>query len=323
MAVLANDALGNFVACTPLLQMIRAQWRPSCLDFFGGERTQELECASDLIDARGSLFGLDVRRAARGLLERAPYDVVVNLEGGALARAFVGVASGESSWVVGPALNAEGRGELAAQEDGRGRLLLDSDWTAADLVERYPFLESGFIGEIWARLAYLEGPLPAYEVACEPAGRAVPPVLVSAAASLSEKLWPTEKWREVLGLLRSRGLLVGLLGAKPRDQARYWTGGCTEESWVQDGLVEDLRGVFRLPQVVGALREARLLVSLDNGVLHLAAAAGTPTVGLFRHGIHRLWAPPVRQLTVLTPGEGRAVEEIPVEAVWEAASRAL
>jgi ADP-heptose:LPS heptosyltransferase len=65
------------------------------------------------------------------------------------------------------------------------------------------------------------------------------------------------------------------------------------------------------------------VITIDNGILHLAAATGTPTVGLFRHGIHRLWAPPFANLTVLTPGEKKAVAEIPVQVVQEAIFHAL
>ncbi len=65
------------------------------------------------------------------------------------------------------------------------------------------------------------------------------------------------------------------------------------------------------------------MLTIDNGILHLAVASGTPTVGLFRHGIHRLWAPPSPSLTVLTPGEGQNVAGIAVQTVQEALERAL
>jgi len=80
---------------------------------------------------------------------------------------------------------------------------------------------------------------------------------------------------------------------------------------------------MRLPAVAGALARAKAVLTLDNGILHMAAAAGAPTVGLFRHGIHRLWAPPVAGLTVLTAGEGKPVSEIQPERVIEAVRLAL
>ena len=81
---------------------------------------------------------------------------------------------------------------------------------------------------------------------------------------------------------------------------------------------EDMRGVLTLPQVAGALANAKSVVSLDNGILHLACSTETPTVGLYRNGIHRLWAPPSPSLKVIEPGEGATVDSISLKAVIEA-----
>ena len=148
-------------------------------------------------------------------------------------------------------------------------------------------------------------------------------VLISTAASLPEKLWPLNHWAEATNRISKMGLKVGLLGAKPSDQARYWTGESDETKLLTFGSVMDLRGKYTLPQVVGALKNAKAVLTLDNGILHLAVAAQTPTVGLYRYGIHRLWAPPSDRLTILTPGEGNPVSVISVDRVIEALERAL
>jgi ADP-heptose:LPS heptosyltransferase len=66
------------------------------------------------------------------------------------------------------------------------------------------------------------------------------------------------------------------------------------------------------------LGAAKAVLTLDNGILHLAAATTTPTVGLYRYGIHRLWAPPAPNLTVLTSGDGRRVADIEPDVVVRA-----
>lgn len=71
-----------------------------------------------------------------------------------------------------------------------------------------------------------------------------------------------------------------------------------------------------LPQVVGAIEGARLVVSIDNGIVHLACATDTPVVGLYRHGIHRLWAPPSANVRIVEPGSGGRVEQIPPALIW-------
>ncbi len=324
IAVIANDALGNFVAATPLLQMLRAKWPDSHIHYLGGRRTAELQDNSDLADVSSYLHGSDFRASAQHITQLDPFNLIVNLEQQTIARATVSLLSDEDSFVVGPAMNSDGRGELAYADDEVGRLAADKNWLAEGTSERYSFLDSGFIGEIFCRLCYLDGPIPTYKVPRAEPNFDIPDVLIATAASLPEKLWPIEKWIQTIQSIQSRNpeIRVGLLGAKPSEQGKHWKGADEEEKLISAG-VEDLRGLFTLPQVVGALGKARAVLTIDNGILHLATAAGTPTIGLFRHGIHRLWAPPFRNLTVLTPGEGRQVAEIPIETVQEALVRAL
>lgn len=326
IAVIANDAIGNFVVSTPLLQMLRSQHRPSALHYYGGKRTIDLQDASSLFDWHYPLHGIDPAVAIPTALKRVSegqYDLVVNQENSTYAKALAAIISGPETFVVGPCLGPGGRGTLASADDDHGRLADDREWIASDIQTRYPFLDSGFIGEIFCRLCYLEGPVPGYKVPVELVNRQLPDIMIATAASLSEKLWPMEKWISVLEKLNEQGLSVGLLGAPPSTQRQFWKGEGAEEALVESGLVQDLRGEFSLPQVAGAISRAKAVLTIDNGILHLAASVGTPTIGLFRYGIHRLWAPPAPDLTVLTPGEGRDVREIETGTVLEALGSAL
>lgn len=324
IAVVANDAIGNFVVATPLLQMLRERHRPSALHYFGGTRTSELQQASVLADAQHLLQGCSPGDFCQ-MIESlgGSFDLIFNCESTAFSKAFVGMLAGDDTFVAGPSIGPGGRGELRFQEDARGDLWRDKEWIAADITSKYPFLRSGFIGEIFCRLAYLDGMVPRYAVPTKAPGADTPPVLIATAASMPDKLWPISNWRESVRWIRARGFTVGLLGAPPNIQREFWSGSDDETALIGSSLAEDLRGRFTLPEVAGALAQARAVLTLDNGILHLAAAAETPTVGLFRHGIHRLWAPPVEGLQVLTPGEGRAVSEIPVQSIQEALDRVL
>lgn len=318
IAVLANDALGNYVVSTPLLSMLRARYPQATLHLYSGTRTEEFWTRDTRLNAGHALFGSPPQETARTIERLGPYDLVVNMEWSAWAKAATAMASGPDTYVVGPALGPEGRGDLPFQTDDRGALWADQEWISPAVTQRHPFLQTGFIGEIFCRLAYLEGAIPRYELPSEAVNGPVPDVLIATSASLPEKLWPTEKWVAALTALHEAGKTVGLLGAKPSAQSKFWKGNDTETTLVETGLAEDLRGQFSLPQVVGALHATRQVLTLDNGILHLASATVTPTVGLFRHGIHRLWAPPVSNVTVLTPGEDGAVAEIEVDMVREA-----
>lgn len=320
IAVISNDAIGNYVVVTPMLKMLWLERRPSALDYFAGARTSELWSVDPKVSFGYALHGSPPRDAMSIASARGPYDLVINVEQGAWAKCFAAMLCGEHSFVCGPCLDHRGRADMAFPNDQRGRLWIDKEWIAPDLTRRYSFLQSGFIAEIFARLALLEGELAPYEVPSRPPARDIPPILIATSASLSDKLWPTEKWRAAL---RAIGAEAGLIGAKPSGRTSTWIGESIEEELVGTGLVRDLRGACTLPQVVGALSRARLVLTLDNGILHLAASTGTPIVGLFRHGIHRLWAPPVDSLRVLTPGEGKAVSEIDVVNVIEACLQSL
>lgn len=313
VAVVANDALGNFVVTTPLLQMLRAAHRPSSLDYFGGKRTEELQEASDLIDRSFVLLGMPLAEALQTAASAGPYDLVVNVENSPFAMVVAALLAGANGSVVGPCAASGGRGTLPFAGDERGALQGDPDWMRPDLQDVYPFLESPWIGEVFCRLAYLDGPIPAYALPSADPGRPIPKVLIATAASSRDKLWPG--WEEMVELLRLRRVSVGLLGAPPASQKTYWLGDDDEVRLVRSGLVTDLRGAFSLPEVVGALALAKRVVTLDNGIMHLAAATKTPTVALFRGGIAGLWAPPAANIHPVLPAEGQLVSAITVTEV--------
>jgi ADP-heptose:LPS heptosyltransferase len=314
MAVVTNDAIGNFVVATPLMQMLRGRFPGGGLDYFGGPGVQELAEASDLVDRA---FQVSPSSDSPPQLRAAEaYHLVVNVERLDWAKQATAALAGEVGWICGPSVDGEGQSDLPFPNDDRGTLWADPNWVSEDIKRRFPFLETSFIGEIFCRLAYLHGPVPGYRVPSELPGQDVPDVLISITASLPQKLWPVAHWVRLVGDLRDRGLTVGLVGARPDLQVKLWQGGDSEEKVLEAG-VEDLRGRFTLPQVVGAIQQARQVVTLDNGILHLACATDTPVVGLFRNGIHRLWAPPAENLVVMEPGSGRQVNEISYESVME------
>ena len=318
IALLANDALGNFAIGTVLAQSFRQDLPSATLDYYGGERTREVEEASlgGLFDWRISALCDNFTSAVKRGQERADaiggYDLVMNIEMGLGLKSLA--TQLESVYVCGPCIDISGRCELPFENGPRGDLWRDRRWVSKDITERFPFLRSPFIGEIFHQLAYRSGDLPGYKFPQAEPGIPIPAVLISTGASLPEKLWPIDKWRKLLQLLKTE---VGLLGAAPRRQAEFYHTSETEDTLVADALVTDLRGKLTLPEVVGSLSQARAVITIDNGILHFAAANKVPTVGLYRRDIVRLWAPPNPSLITLVPEAGD-VEEIDVQTVYEA-----
>lgn len=102
------------------------------------------------------------------------------------------------------------------------------------------------------------------------------------------KEWPWERWRELAGELDSRGVTVVLTGsAADAARTREFIGSCGD---LAPRLV-DAAGKYDLAQVVDLLSGSRCVVSVNTGVMHLAAASGAPTVGLNGPTSERRWGP--------------------------------
>jgi ADP-heptose:LPS heptosyltransferase len=90
--------------------------------------------------------------------------------------------------------------------------------------------------------------------------------------------WPPEKFARVGDALAQRGARVLLTGAgfeAPITQAVAAATKCGGE---------DLSGKLSIGGLAGLLSRCRIVVSNDSGPLHLAAAVGAPTVGIYWAG---------------------------------------
>lgn len=322
IAVIANDAIGNFVIATSMAVMLRRRFPEARLELWSGSRVRELVGPGCVFDALHE-FLREPEETVRARAERAgPLDLVINIEDSEQAKALPRMLCGAATRVCGPAFTESGE-PLAWPDDERGALWADRAWTSSDVRSRHPFLQSPYIGEFFCRLAYLEGDVPQAQVRHEPWHGEQPDVLIAMSASLPEKTWSTEGWVDALACLRARGLSIGLIGAAPGAQKAHWLGIEAEDEVVARSLAVDLRGALRLPQVVSAMMGARLVLTLDNGIMHLAATTSVPVVALFRHGIHRLWKPSWGRVDAVVAGQGQPVSTITAAEVMAACNRAL
>jgi len=108
-----------------------------------------------------------------------------------------------------------------------------------------------------------------------------PVLAISPAAAAPFKEWPAERFSALIDALAGpggvmSGAAVALFGG-PGDE--------TTAKAVAEGLkhadVIDLTGRLALTETAAALSRARLFIGNDSGLMHMAAAAGTPTLGLF------------------------------------------
>lgn len=111
--------------------------------------------------------------------------------------------------------------------------------------------------------------------------KAAPAVIVHAPyaalltnASRATKLWPDERWVEVERTLAARGLLSVL----------FW--GSEEEGQRTRALAAHMQHALVAPRssldsIAATLGSARVVVGVDTGLSHLAAALGRPTVAIY------------------------------------------
>jgi len=134
---------------------------------------------------------------------------------------------------------------------------------------------------------------PSIEAYAEELTAGTGPILALApAANWVGKTWPLERFSRVaIRLLRNRGA--------PLENGRLMVlGGRGEANLGRDlkevvprGQLIDIAGKVDLLTAYACLKRARLFIGNDSGTMHLAAAAGVPTLGLFGPSDERHYAP--------------------------------
>jgi heptosyltransferase-3 len=95
-------------------------------------------------------------------------------------------------------------------------------------------------------------------------------------ANFEERSWPTDRWRAVAAAMNGRGYDVVLTGG-PGDVE---PNGALVREWRAGGVrVESVAGTTPAETLVW-LAFANGVISVNTGVMHLAAAVGTPVVSL-------------------------------------------
>ncbi len=168
-------------------------------------------------------------------------------------------------------------------------------------------------GHKTAQLAAILGldppPLPVASTAPADRARAAalvppgPPVLaLGPTANWAGKVWPAERF-----VALARALLAGpMAGARIAVIAGPGAAERAMAAPVLAGLpgAIDLTGRLTLPEAAAVLKGAALFVGNDSGLMHLAAAAGAPTLGLFGPTPVAEYAPAGRRTATAIAGGG-------------------
>lgn len=280
--IIKPSSLGDIVHALPVLAAARRTHPSSHIAWLAGESFAPLLQGHPLLDEvivferrrygrilRQPALMTDFWRFTRALRQQH-FDLVLDLQGlfrsGYLcwatgARRRVGFAAArELSWVFYSQRVATPAQALHAVDKN-----LALARAAGLIVEPVEFPLALTVAELDAARAAVGGAVP----------RANPFVAVVLGARWESKRWPDAKFAELINTLHAHGTPCVLLGG-PDERAH--ADGIVRQSHVAP---RNLVGQTSLRALVATLSLAGLVVALDSGPLHVGAALGRPTLGLF------------------------------------------
>lgn len=273
--IIKSSSMGDIIHALPVAHDIRRALPDACIDWVAEESFRDIpRLAPAVSNVRVTAFRrwrkhpLDPQTRAevaafRAELEAQRYDCVLDIQGlmrSALVARWTRVPSTGYTW-------GTIRERLASLAYARHLDLPES----LGAVRRYRMAAARTLGY------GIDEDHPVFGLRATgsaPVRVAGPAVSLAVNTSRDEKLWPEAHWIELGRALQARGFTPVL----------YW-GGAAEEARAKriagavPGAVVAPRA--RLSDVAAGLAEASLMVGVDTGLAHLAAALGCPSVGIF------------------------------------------
>jgi ADP-heptose:LPS heptosyltransferase len=270
--------LGDLVQTWPLLRRLRHQYPGRRLDLLTDSRLKALHALGPEFD---HLWEMDLAGlpflAQRDLA--AAYDQAQHLTDGFKAHKYDLVYNLNFSRLALLLTYLVGGKAKGYQPAHGGRAFFREPWLAlvyalvhARQVNRV------HLSDVFRHLAPARGPEP--ETPALRSGQGEPIIALQVATRHLRRTWPLAAFTRLAGLMVDRlGARILLLGTKVEEPLGEALRGMLTPA--QQERVVNLQGKTDLLELAARLREAHLLVSGDTGTLHLAAALGTRTVGVY------------------------------------------
>lgn len=150
-----------------------------------------------------------------------------------------------------------------------------------------------------------------------------PIIALGPTANWDGKIWPPERFVALYQALAPHvpGARPAIFGGPGKEESRR---AAPVLAALPDAI--NLVGALTLPEVTACFRRSRIFIGNDSGLMHLAAAAGTPTLGLFGRSKASEYAPagPHTAIAVAPGPEGEApMAGLTIDAVLNAACSLL
>ena len=279
LALIKTSSMGDVIHALPVVTDLARAIPGVQIDWVVEEAFAELPALHPSVHAvipvairrwRRSLFAASTRReiaAVRARLREARYDLALDLQG-LVKSAWVARMTGAPISGLSRRCAREPLAALAY----RRRFDVDPSLHA---IERLRSLAAQALG-------YRVDGLPVFSLT--PPEEPVPGLperpyaLLLHATSRAEKQWPDANWRALIEQLARRGLVAALPWGSAAERARAeGLAGAAEGGVLSPVVLPRLS----LRQCAAAIARARLVVGVDTGLTHLAAALDVPTVALF------------------------------------------
>jgi lipopolysaccharide heptosyltransferase I len=274
LLIVKPSSFGDIIHALPVLELLQHQWPRTAIDWLVKEEWAELLLGQPAID-KVLIFPKNFKawRALKNRLRQTRYNAVIDLQG--LLRSGIASLMTGAPVRIGFADSREGscwcyttriepsRGSVHAVE--RNLDLLRQIGFPAVTAPTFPLPTScaadDWLESLW-RKEHLDHPEGA--------------VVIHPAARWKTKRWPAKRFAEVgdrLSAAHSARIFL-IAGSEQSAQA-------SEVVRHMQCRAVNLAGITSLPQLMALLRRASLLISNDSGPMHLAAALGSPVIGIF------------------------------------------
>lgn len=283
--IVRTSSLGDLIQLLPAISDLKRHVPDAVIDWVVEEAFAEIprwhRAVNDVVVVahrrwRHSWWSTKTRAERRLVIERlqsVPYDVVLDMQGLMKSIGFVRATSG-----IKHGLNWSSNQEALCTFFYDVRHAVEPKQPA---VKRQRMLASAAFGypvdgEPDFGLNHLadQAPIKPYAV-------------IMPCASRDDKLWPAGDWQSVFDELQTHGLALQLLAGNDAERARA-------QQLIESRPNAVVQPKSSLTELAAILAGARVMVGLDSGLTHLAAALGTDTIGIYKAST------PVR-----TPVEGR------------------
>ncbi len=104
-------------------------------------------------------------------------------------------------------------------------------------------------------------------------------IMIAPTANWTGKIWPIERYSELIKKLKNNKYLINSLFiiVAPIEESKF----AKQLLKLKNIKIFDLIGKTNLGEIFLIMKECSLFIGNDSGLMHLAAASGIPTVGLF------------------------------------------